>query len=40
MTELRRLDRVTARRVEVAIIFKAMLGVKDATVYLAGIGVP
>jgi hypothetical protein len=40
MTELKRLDSVTAGRVEVAIIFKEMLGVEDAAVYLAGNGVP
>ena len=40
MTELRRVDRVTAGRVEVAVIFKEMLGVEDAAVYLAGNGVP
>ena len=40
MTELRRLDGVTAGRVEVAIIFMEMLGVNDAAVYLAGSGVP
>jgi hypothetical protein len=40
MTELRRLDRVTAGRVEVAIIFKEMLGRDDAAVYLSGNGVP
>jgi hypothetical protein len=40
MTELRRLDRMTAGRVEVAIIFKEMLGGDDAAVYLAGNGVP
>jgi hypothetical protein len=40
MTELRRLDRVTAGRVEVAIIFKEMLGLEDAAVYLAVNGVP
>ncbi len=40
MTELRRLDRITAGRVEVAIIFKEMLGTDDAAVYLAEKGVP
>jgi hypothetical protein len=40
MTELRRLDRVTAGRVEVAIIFKEMLCAGDAAAYLAERGVP
>jgi hypothetical protein len=40
MTELRRLNGLMAGRVEVAIIFKEMLGVEDAAVYLAANGVP
>jgi hypothetical protein len=40
MSELRRLDVVMAARVEVAIIFKEMLCVEDATVYLVDNGVP
>jgi hypothetical protein len=40
MTKLRRLNGVMAGRVEVAIIFKEMLGVEDAAVYLAANGVP
>jgi hypothetical protein len=40
MTELRRLNGVFAGRVEVAIIFKEMLGVEDAAAYLVANGVP
>jgi hypothetical protein len=40
MTELRRLNGVMAGRVEVAIIFKEMLGGEDAAAYLAANGVP
>jgi hypothetical protein len=40
MTELRRLNGMMAGRVEVAIIFKEMLGVEDAAAYLAANGVP
>lgn len=40
MTELRRLDRLTAQRVEVAIVFKEMLGVEDAIAYMDANGIP
>lgn len=40
MTELRRLDRLTAGRVEVAIVFKEMLGDDDAAAYMAQNGIP
>lgn len=40
MTELRRVDRLMAQRVEVAIVFRNMLGVEDAATYMAGNKVP
>jgi hypothetical protein len=40
MTEVRRQDQLTARRVEVAIVFKEMLSVEDAAIYMAENGIP
>ena len=40
MTELRRVDRLMAQRVEVAIVFRNMLGVEDAASYMADNDVP
>jgi hypothetical protein len=39
MTELRRLDRLMAQRVEVAIVFREMLGAADAAEYMAANGI-
>ena len=40
MTELRRVDRLMAQRVEVAIVFRNMLGVEDAASYMMANDVP
>lgn len=40
MTKLRRLNRLMAQRVEVAIVFKEMLGAADSTAYMAENGIP
>lgn len=40
MTELRRVDRLMAQRVEVAIVFRNMLGVEDAAMYMTANEVP
>jgi hypothetical protein len=40
MTALRRLDRLAAGRVEVAIVFKEILGTEDAAAYMAQNGIP
>jgi len=40
MVESRRVDRLTAGRVDVAIVFRDMLGAEDAAAYMAANAIP